>query len=124
MPQGIVRLKNAVFYAHHGVMQEEHRIGGRYEVDVSMGLDFTDAAARDALDKTVDYEQVYTIVRRGVTENKFYLIERLAYLMSQQILELSELLDWVEVTIRKANPPVGGPCDCAEAIYRSEKRSI
>ncbi|PSQ81373.1 MAG: dihydroneopterin aldolase, partial [Bacteroidetes bacterium QS_1_65_9] len=25
---------NAVFYGHHGVMQEEHRVGGRYEVDV------------------------------------------------------------------------------------------
>ncbi len=124
MPQGTVRLKNAVFYAHHGVMQEEHRVGGRYEVDVAMGLDFTDAASEDALDKTVDYEQVYAAVRRCVTENKFYLIERLAYLMAQEILQLSGLLDWVEVTVRKANPPVGGPCDCAEAIYRCEKRSI
>jgi dihydroneopterin aldolase len=124
MPQGTVRLKNAVFYAHHGVMQEEHRVGGRYEVDVAMGLDFTEAASQDALDKTVDYEQVYSVVRRGVTENKFYLIERLSYLMAQEILELSNLLDWVEVTVRKANPPVGGPCDCAEAIYRCEKRPI
>jgi len=24
----------------------------------------------------------------------------------------------VEVTVRKPNPPVGGPCDRAEAVYR------
>ncbi|MEM8600962.1 MAG: dihydroneopterin aldolase, partial [Bacteroidota bacterium] len=38
-----VRLTNAVFFAHHGVMPEEHRIGGRFEVDVAMDLDVTDA---------------------------------------------------------------------------------
>ena len=43
-----VRLVNAVFYAHHGVMQEEHRIGGRYEVDVAMDLDFEEAAKEEA----------------------------------------------------------------------------
>ena len=40
MSVGSVRLINAVFYAHHGVMKEEHRIGGRYEVDVSMDVNF------------------------------------------------------------------------------------
>nr|WP_243664118.1 dihydroneopterin aldolase [Rhodothermus marinus] len=54
--RGIVRLVNAVFYAHHGVTQEEHRIGGRYEVDVAMELNVEEAARTDALEKTVDYE--------------------------------------------------------------------
>ncbi len=62
-----VRLVNAVFYGHHGVLQEEHRIGGRYEVDVAMDLDVTDAAATDDLSLTVDYEKVYKMVREAVT---------------------------------------------------------
>ena len=124
MSTGTVRLRNAVFYAHHGVMQEEHRVGGRYEVDVAMELDFEEAAESDSLDKTVDYELVYSVIRRTLTENKFYLIERLAYLIARQVMEDSELLEAVEVTVRKANPPVGGPCDCAEAVYRCESRPI
>jgi len=124
MSKGIVRLKNAVFYAHHGVMAEEHRIGGRYEVDVAMELDFEGAAQEDALGRTVDYEKVYSVVRKAVTENKFYLIERLAYLIAKQVLADCDLLLAVEVTVRKANPPVGGPCDCAEAVYRCESRPI
>lgn len=123
MSLGVVRLNNAVFYAHHGVMAEEHRVGGRYEVDVAMELDFRVAAESDALEKTIDYEQVYDVIRRSVTENKFYLIERLAFLIAEEVLGLSELLESVEVTVRKANPPVGGPCDCAEVVYRSRKRS-
>ncbi len=81
MPLSTVRLVNAVFYAHHGVMQEEHRIGGRYEVDVAMDFDFEEAAREDDLTKTVDYERVYRLVQELVTNNRFYLIERLAYLM-------------------------------------------
>jgi len=78
MSIGTVRLQNAVFYAHHGVLKEEHRIGGRYEVDVSMDLNFKAAAAKDELDKTVDYERVYALIKDIVMSNNFFLIERLA----------------------------------------------
>lgn len=118
MPTGTVRLVNAVFYAHHGVMQEEHRIGGRYEVDVAIELDLEVAAVSDDLAATVDYERVYGLVREIVTRNRFFLIERLAYLIAHQVLEAYPEVEAVEVTVRKPNPPVGGTCDRAEAVYR------
>ncbi len=114
---GRVRLVNAVFYGHHGVMQEEHEVGGRYEVDVGVDLDFEQAARHDDLTRTVNYEKVYDFVRQLVTENKFYLIEKLAYRIAQQVLETYPDVEGVEVTVRKPNPPVGGPCDRAEATY-------
>lgn len=119
MPSGIVRLNNAVFYAHHGVMQEEHRIGGRYEVDIAMDVNFREAAKEDDLTKTVDYERVYAEVKDIITGNTFFLIERLAYMIANSILDKEPMAQTVEVTVRKANPPVGGPCDCAEAVYKA-----
>jgi dihydroneopterin aldolase len=121
MPIGTVRLVNAVFYAHHGVMQEEHRIGGRYEVDVAVDLNFEDAAVHDDLAKTVDYEHVYGLVRELVTKNRFYLIEKLAYLIAHRVLDAYPDVGAIEVTVRKPNPPVGGPCDRAEAVYRAKR---
>jgi|SRR5690606_2799512 len=116
---GTVRLVNAVFYAHHGVMQEEHRLGGRYEVDVAMDLDFRAAAEHDDLARTVDYERVYALLRDHVTGNTFYLIEKLAYRIACAVLDAFEIVEHVEVTVRKANPPVGGSVDRAEAVYRA-----
>ncbi len=121
MSVGTVRLINAVFYAHHGVMQEEHRIGGRYEVDVVMDVNFEEAARTDSLDLTVDYEAIYKVVKKIVTENNFYLIEKLAYLIANEVVETYDIVLGVEVTVRKPNPPVGGPCDRAEAIYKRTK---
>ncbi|MDX1419322.1 MAG: dihydroneopterin aldolase [Rubricoccaceae bacterium] len=114
-----VRLVNAVFYAHHGVMQEEHRIGGRFEVDVAMTLDVDEAALEDALDKTVDYERVYAFIKEVVMGNKFYLIERIAHRIAHAVLDHYPAVERVEVTVRKPNPPVGGPCDRAEVAYRA-----
>ncbi len=121
MPIGKVILENAVFYAHHGVLQEEHTIGGRYEVDVAMDLDFADAAREDDLSKTVDYEAIYALVKNIVTNNKFYLIERLAYLIAQGVLADHNVVLAVEVTVRKPNPPVGGPSDRAIVVYRATR---
>lgn len=122
MKSGTVRLVNAVFYAHHGISQEEHRLGGRYEVDVEMHLDFTDAAETDRLSSTVDYEGVYKMVHHLVTRNKFYLIEKLAFMIANAILEGYPVVDGVDVTVRKHNPPVGGTCDRAEATYRVSRQ--
>ncbi|CAM3293762.1 dihydroneopterin aldolase [Rhodothermus bifroesti] len=119
--RGIVRLVNAVFYAHHGITQEEHRIGGRYEVDVAMELNVEAAAQTDDLSQTVDYEGVYRLVHALVTGNKFYLIERLAYQIAQHILEAYPIVEAIAVTVRKPNPPVGGACDQAEVVYMSRR---
>ena len=119
---GTVRLVNAVFYAHHGVSKEEHRLGGRYEVDVEMHLDFADAARTDRLSSTVDYEGVYKMVHHLVTQNKFYLIEKLALLIGDAIMQGYPIVEAVDVTVRKHNPPVGGTCDRAEATYRTRRK--
>lgn len=121
---GKVRLINAVFYAHHGVMQEEHELGGRYEVDVEMDLDFDRAAESDGLDGTVDYEEVYNLVQDTVTSNRFYLIEKLSYLIAHRILDRFPIVESVEVATRKPNPPVGGTCDRAEAVYGCDRSSL
>ncbi len=118
----IVRLVNAAFYAHHGVMQEEHAIGGRFEVDVAVGLPvsrFAEAAQNDDLSRTVDYEKLYVLAKRTVMENRFYLIERLAYLIATGAHELYPDALWAEVTVRKPNPPVGGTTDRAEVTFRT-----
>ena len=120
MSLATVRLVNAVFYAHHGVTEEEHRIGGRYEVDVAMTLDVGPAAETDDLSKTVDYERVYALVRDVVTGTPAYLIERVAWQIAGAVAGAYPALASVEATVRKPNPPVGGPCDRAEVTVRRD----
>ena len=112
-----VRLTNIVFYAHHGVLKEEHTIGAKYEVDAELFFDFTDAAQNDDITKTVDYGAVYRKIREALTLKKYFLIEAVAYKIAQELLHDFPVIDQVSIKVRKRNPPVDGICDYAEADY-------
>ena len=56
-------LKNMVFYGYHGAFAAEKELGQRFEVDVELHLDFKSAAAADDLELSVNYVEVYTLVK-------------------------------------------------------------
>jgi dihydroneopterin aldolase len=112
-----VRLINIVFYAHHGVLKEEHTVGAKYEVDAELTFDFTDAAQNDDITKTVDYGAVYKKIREALTLKKYFLIEAVAYEIANDLLRDFPVLEKVAIKVRKRNPPVDGICDYAEADY-------
>jgi len=116
-----VRLVNMVFYAHHGVLKEEHTVGAKYEVDAELSFDFTDAAKNDNITKTVDYSTVYKKIKAALTLKKYFLIEAVAYEIAHDLLLDFPVLDKVTIMVRKRNPPVDGICDYAEADYSTSR---
>ena len=110
-----------VFYAHHGVLKEEHTIGAKYEVDAELSFDFSEAARLDDIKKTIDYGAVYRDIQEALTQKKYFLIEAVAYEIAHDLLRDFELLDRVTIRVRKRNPPVNGICDYAEADYSTTR---
>ncbi len=111
-----------VFYAHHGVLKEEHTVGGKYEVDAELFFDFTDAAENDDITKTVDYGAVYKKIEEVLTLRKYFLIEAVACEIARDLLRDFAVLDSAAIRVRKRNPPVDGVCDYAEADYKASRR--
>ena len=60
----IIRLEGMHFYAHHGCFEEERVIGTRFIVDVALCVDTTLAEHSDSLDDTVNYAEVYQVVKK------------------------------------------------------------
>jgi dihydroneopterin aldolase len=111
---GIIRIKNAIFYGYHGVHTSEQNSGGRFEVDIEIHCDISEAVKSDSLKNTIDYEQVYNFLKSLITEKKFYLIEALASKIAQGLIEKFEKIQKVIVRVRKPSPPVGGVVDFVE----------
>ena len=93
--QNIIRIKNATFYGYHGVGSEEQRVGGKFEADVDIYTDFTEAAKEDTLEKTIDYHKVYSFLYHLALEQKYYLIEALATKVADELLKKFEKIDWL-----------------------------
>lgn len=116
----IIRIKNATFYAYHGALQEEQNIGGKFEADVDIYTDFTDALKNDDLKSTINYHSVYKFINNIVHEKKYYLIESLAAVIADELIHNFDRIKKVNVKVRKRSVPIGGVIDYVEAEVEKE----
>ncbi len=117
----VIRIKRATFYGYHGVSSEEQSVGAKFEADVDLYTDFSEAARNDDLNKTIDYYQVYSYINQLVLEKKYFLIESLATKITDGLLLKFKNAVKVAVRVRKNNPPIGGVVDCVEAEVIKER---
>ncbi|MHB1687575.1 MAG: dihydroneopterin aldolase [Ignavibacteriaceae bacterium] len=122
--ENIIRIKNATFYAYHGVLSEEQSVGGKFEADVDIYTNFSSAAKKDSLKETVNYDKVYKFMYQLALEQKYYLIETLAAKITDELLKNFPLIEKVAVRIRKNNPPLGGVVDCVEVEVIKSKEEL
>lgn len=108
----LIALEGMHFYAYHGVYEEERRIGGEYTVDVTLNVDVAQAAISDDLQRTVNYETVYLICEAAMRRPS-KLIENVAERIALQLKHQFGYIKEMSIVIRKKNPPLGGPVDCA-----------
>ena len=113
---GEISLQNMHFYSHHGYYTHERKRGNNYYIDVSLIYDFEASAQEDDLDKTVNYEVVYTLTREEMDKPQ-QLIETVARNIALAILDKFPAIEELEVRVRKENPELGGPVDFAEVAY-------
>ena len=111
----ILRVLNMTFFAYHGLLPEEARLGQRFEIDVELGLSLAAAGSADDPALTVDYSRVYELVDAVVTGGtRFGLVEAVAEAVARAIGDTFKGVDSVLVRVRKPNPPVAGHFDGLE----------
>ncbi len=109
-----IRLHNAVFYGYHGNHHEERYLGGKFHVDAELETDFTEAALHDKLGETVDYQYIYTLIQDTLTQQKYHLIETVAKLIADKVMETVPRVEAVRIRVRKPGAPIKGVVDYVE----------
>ena len=109
------------FHGHHGVTEEEQKIGGHYQLDVTLYLSLTKAGKYDTLVDTIDYESVVNMLVEIGTRQQFKLIEAVAEKMTDEILNRFDIAA-IRLTIKKLKPPIHNPIKYfAVEIYREKE---
>jgi len=117
---GKIILDDIEFYAYHGHMAEERKIGGRYVTSVELDTAFEDAFISDKLKDTFNYQQAYEIVKREM-EIPSSLLEHLVNRIAESLLNASHLIWSVKVKVSKMNPPLGGNVKAVSVEVRKER---
>jgi len=108
-----ITLRNMAYSGYVGVSEREHEIKTRLEIDVEIFADLKRACTSDALDDTIDYGQLYDLVGKIIGGKHHNLLESLAEEISDAVFGLYDC-GKIIVRVRKPQPPLNGPCDCAE----------
>jgi dihydroneopterin aldolase len=106
-------LAGMAFEARHGVNDSEKAQAQRFEVDVELAVDAGPAGKTDDLARTVDYRDVYDVVRAVLEGPTVDLLETLAQSIAVDVLARSALVSEVVVRVRKPEVQLGGPLDYA-----------
>ncbi len=95
------------FYAYHGCFPEEQIIGTRFLVDLYLEVDTAEAEISDELNDTVNYQEVYLLVKEQM-ETKSKLLEHVGRRILDRIGERYPAVSSARLKISKMNPPLGG----------------
>jgi len=112
-----IEVQGLRFYAYHGCMEEEARIGQNYRVDVVLEADLGPSAATDDLALTIDYCDVHRIVAHEMTQRS-RLIEHVAGRIVQALRSELPLAQRVEVRVTKFAPPIDGDCEAVTVVLQ------
>lgn len=97
-------------YGYLGVLPEEQVLGQWFEVDLTLWLDLAQAGESDRLNDTLDYSQVVTLVQRLVRTSRVALLERLAAMIAETILQPNAFdtnpVQQVQVRLSKLAAPI------------------
>ena len=104
---GSISLNNIRVHANHGCLREEGLIGSDYRVDMVVRADLSKPSLSDKLSETVDYVHLNNIVKEEMAIRS-KLLEHVAQRISTRILTELEMVDKVEISVSKINPPIGG----------------
>lgn len=107
---GLIAIEGLQFYSYHGYYKEEQTLGGRFSVDVYIRTDYEEAAATDNLKKTINYEEVYEVVKSEM-EIPAQLIEHLCKRISESIQQRYPDIEYLKVRVIKHQPPIKGMVD-------------
>jgi dihydroneopterin aldolase len=94
-------------YGFHGVTGAERKVGNRFQIDVTLELDISAAAASDSIRDATDYREIHRVVIEWVEKRRFKLLEAMADGLACELLERFPVLA-VELRVCKLGPRLPG----------------
>lgn len=98
-------IKDLSIYGYHGVLDVEKQKGQIFNLDVSYWI-YQDAEMKDFLGNTVDYSIICQFCEDFLSSKRYDLIELCAEELTKSILDDFDLIEEVEVTVKKPWVPM------------------
>lgn len=104
---GYIKLHGIELFGHHGYYDEEQQTGGKFTVNIKFQTSLDKAGHTDTLSDTVNYENIYKLIREEF-KTPSRLLEHVGERIMRRIKSEYPQIGEVELEIFKHHPPMGG----------------
>lgn len=120
-----LHIKNLTVFANHGVFSAEKELGQKFELDVVIGYEMTEAATTGNLAASIHYGELCQQLTNWTQEVSHDLIETAAYDLIERVFRQYPQAQSVELTLKKPWAPVHLPLEtCAVTLFREKRRAF
>lgn len=110
-----IELKDIKFHAYHGVSPQETRVGNTFIVNLTLTAPLEQAINSDQLEYTINYAEVYAIVKQEMATPSL-LLEHVTGRILSSVKHKFPQITAIQVKVSKLNPPFGGDVYSASVI--------
>lgn len=107
-----IYLDNIRFFAYHGVAEQERITGNNFIINLRLKVDITQASTTDDVAHTVNYAEVYEVLRVEM-DIPSKLLEHVCGRIVKGLLRTFPAIESIELKLSKCNPPMNADLDAA-----------
>ena len=109
-------INNLEVFAHHGVFEEETRLGQKFLVSATLYVNTRQAGIKDDLKLSVNYGEVCSFIDEFMRDNTYKLIEAAAENLASAILLRFDRIKGIRLEIKKPWAPIGLPIETVSIV--------
>lgn len=113
-----IRIRGLRVFAHHGVFEEENRLGQMFVVNATLYTSTRQGGLADALEQTISYADVCLFLTEYLQKNTWKLLEAAVEHACRALLLKFPLIHEVELELEKPSAPIPLPFDSVSVRVR------
>ena len=113
-----IRIRGLRVFAHHGVFEEETRLGQMFVVNATLYTSTRQGGLADALEQTISYADVCVFLTEYLQKNTWKLLEAAVEHSCRALLLKFPLVNEVELELQKPSAPIPLPFDSVSVCVR------
>ncbi len=107
-----IKLNEMKFYAYHGVLQQEQKVGNLFIINLMVEINNYDSLHADDLKTTINYKELYYTIKKEM-EIPSLLLEHLVGRICKRLFDTFEEIIYIDIELCKQKPPF--PADIRDA---------
>ena len=104
--QSSIQLNEMVFFAYHGVAEQETKVGNLFTINLTVDVSLENAAKSDLVEDTINYATLYQLIKKEM-DIPSKLLENACYRVAKRVLKEFTQIEKLTVSLAKQNPPMG-----------------